>query len=83
LITRYSNPGDLVYDPFGGLMTIPVRAVKMGRFGMASELNPGYFLDGVNYLKAAESDLAMPALFDVEEFSERQAADIQPGSLFP
>ena len=54
LITRYSNAGDLVYDPFGGLMTVPYRAVKMGRKGKASELNTGYFLDGVQYLKAAE-----------------------------
>lgn len=68
LITRYSNPGDLVYDPFGGLMTVPVRAVKLGRRGQASELNTQYFLDGANYLKAIEADLSMPTLFDVEAF---------------
>ena len=26
LIERYSNPGELVYDPFGGLFTVPLRA---------------------------------------------------------
>jgi DNA modification methylase len=26
LINRYSNPGDVVHDPFGGLMTVPYRA---------------------------------------------------------
>ncbi|WP_395406265.1 DNA methyltransferase [Pseudoduganella sp. UC29_106] len=30
LINRYSNPGDLVYDPFCGLGTVPVRAMKLG-----------------------------------------------------
>jgi hypothetical protein len=27
LIERYSNKGDLVFDPFGGLMTVPYRAI--------------------------------------------------------
>jgi len=27
LITRYSNPTELVYDPFGGLFTTPLRAL--------------------------------------------------------
>ena len=65
LITRYSNPGDLVYDPFGGLMTVPVRALKHGRRGRAVELNPGYYLDGVKYLEAEERANAMPTLFDL------------------
>jgi hypothetical protein len=73
LITRYSNPGDLVYDPFGGLMTVPFRALKLGRRGQASELNAQYFLDGSNYMKAAEFDLAMPTLFDVDRFGDDAA----------
>lgn len=63
LITRYSNPGDLVHDPFGGLMTVPYRAVLNGRKGSASELNTGYFFDGCQYLAAAEKQMDMPDLF--------------------
>ncbi|WAG77018.1 DNA methylase N-4 [Metapseudomonas furukawaii] len=63
LINRYSNPGDLVHDPFGGLMTVPYRAIKLGRKGSASELNTAYFFDGVQYLQAAEKEVAMPDLF--------------------
>lgn len=63
LITRYSNPGDLVHDPFGGLMTVPYRAVLSGRKGSASELNTGYFFDGCQYLAAAEKQMDMPDLF--------------------
>ena len=63
LITRYSNPGELVHDPFGGLMTVPYRAIKQGRRGSASELNTAYFFDGIQYLKAAEKEMAMPDLF--------------------
>jgi DNA modification methylase len=67
LITRYSNPGELVYDPFAGLMTVPYRAIKLGRKGGGSELNTGYFFDGVSYCKAAESEFNMPDLFGMLE----------------
>jgi hypothetical protein len=67
LIGRYSNPGELVYDPFGGLFTVPYRALLAGRQGRAAELNPNYFLDGIKYLQSAERQLAAPTLFDLEE----------------
>jgi hypothetical protein len=66
LITRYSNPGELVFDPFGGLFTVPLRALHLGRRGRAVELNPGYFADGVKYLQAFERRVEMPTLFDLE-----------------
>lgn len=65
LIERYSNPGETVFDPFGGLMTVPLRALKAGRKGRAAELNPGYFMDGVAHLKAFEASADMPSLFDL------------------
>lgn len=64
IINRYSNPGDVVLDPFGGLMTVPERAVRLGRKGYGIELNADYFRDGVGYLKAAEAAIDMPTLFD-------------------
>jgi len=64
IINRYSNKGDLVLDPFGGLMTVPMTAIKMGRDGYGIELNPDYFRDGVGYLEAAERDITAPTLFD-------------------
>ena len=69
LIERSSNPGDLVFDPFGGLFTVPVRALKAGRRGRAVELNPGYFLDGVKHLQAQERASSIPSLFDLVEAS--------------
>jgi hypothetical protein len=66
LITRFSNEGELVYDPFGGLFTVPLRALKLARRGRAAELNPGYFLDGVKYLEAHEREASMPSIFDLE-----------------
>ena len=64
IINRYSNEGDLVYDPFGGLMTVPMVAVKMKRKGKGCELNPDYFRDGVGYLQSAEDEIDEPTLFD-------------------
>ena len=66
LINRYSNPGDLVFDPFGGLSTVAVRALKAGRQGRTVELNPGYFLDGVKYVQAEERKADLPTLFDLD-----------------
>ena len=66
LINRYSNPGDVVLDPFGGLMTVPYMALKMGRKGTAVELNNDYFRDGLGYLQAVEFEQNVPSLFDFE-----------------
>jgi DNA modification methylase len=78
LIQRYSNPDDIVYDPFCGLGTVPVRAMKLGRRGAGSELNPSYFADQVHYCRAMEREVSMPSLFDMEamdaEQPEREAA---------
>lgn len=54
LINRYSNPGDLVLDPFGGLGTVALEAIKAGRHGYTVELNNDYFRDAVGYLKEYE-----------------------------
>ncbi|MNW62537.1 DNA adenine methyltransferase YhdJ [compost metagenome] len=69
IINRYSNPGDLVFDPFAGLMTVPMQAVKMGRKGYGVELNTDYFRDGIGYLQAAEMEADMPTLFDFEDLA--------------
>lgn len=69
IIVRFSNPGELVMDPFGGLMTVPYMAVKLGRKGLGIELNPEYFRDGVHYMQEIESRTLAATLFDVEELS--------------
>lgn len=65
IINRYSNPGDLVFDPFGGLGTVPLEALKAGRRGYMCELNLDYFRDAVGYLKAEEDKQDAPTLFDL------------------
>lgn len=65
-INRFSNINDIIFDPFGGLMTVPYRAVKLKRKGYASELNPEYYRDGCAYMRAIEIEVKMPSLFDFE-----------------
>jgi DNA modification methylase len=63
VIERFSNPGDVVFDMFAGIFTVPYCAVKMGRFGIGTELNISYWHDGCNYLRQAEENLNAPTLF--------------------
>lgn len=65
IINRYSNKGDVVLDPFGGIMTVPKIAVDNGRYGIGIELNNGYFRDGVGYLKEADDKANTFTLFDL------------------
>lgn len=67
LIKRYSNEGDIIFDPFGGIGTVPLRAIKMHRQGLMTELNEGYFRDAVGYLDAEEAKIDTPTLFDLIE----------------
>lgn len=65
LIERYSNKGETVFDPFGGIQTVPYCAVKMGRKGLSTELNYDYWRDGLAYLQEAEMEVSAPTLFDL------------------
>ena len=65
LIERYSNKDEIVFDPFGGIQTVPYCAVKLGRRGLSTELNYDYWRDGLSYLQEAEQEVCSPTLFDL------------------
>ncbi|WP_428673679.1 DNA methyltransferase [Reyranella sp.] len=66
LVAQFSMPGETVYDPFAGLGTVPLRALRLKRRGIGTELSPSYFDDSVWYLKRQEAEAAIPALFDLD-----------------
>lgn len=70
IINQLSAPGDIVFDPFGGLMTVPYRAIKLGRYGMGVELSKPYYLDGLYYCQQAAEKKAQPSLFDFLDAEE-------------
>ena len=74
VIAQFSNPGDVVFDPFGGLGTVPYRAIKAGRYGYMTELSAPYFADAVGYLAAMEREMSIPTLFDFMDAEDLQAA---------
>jgi DNA modification methylase len=66
-IEQWSNKGDLVLDPFGGIGTVAYRAVLKGRRGYSIELSPDYFFDSIVYCEMAEQQASTPTLFDLAE----------------
>ena len=64
-IIQLSMPGETVFDPFAGIGTVPLRAMKLGRVGYGSELSPLYWKDAVKYCEAEERKLATLSLFDL------------------
>ncbi|WP_313278163.1 DNA methyltransferase [Stutzerimonas balearica] len=73
-IEQYSMQGETVYDPFGGLMTVPYCSIRMRRRGYGCELSPSYFLDGAAYCAAAAREMGMPDLFEMLEAEQKADA---------
>jgi DNA methylase len=67
VITQFSMPGETVFDPFAGLGTVPLCALKQGRRGFGIELSAAYFADAVEYMHHAEVKKATPCLFGLLE----------------
>jgi hypothetical protein len=65
LIDRYTNAGEIVFDPFSGLGTVAMRALERGRVGVGCELAEIYHRDAISYLRSAEERIAVPTLFDL------------------
>ena len=74
LIRMYSNPGELVGDPFSGLGSTVLEAVRQGRRGFGSELNPVSTADSVVYLTRHDNEANAPTLFDLLDLEEGNAA---------
>lgn len=68
LIVQRSMPGELVFDPFAGIGTVPFRALHLGRRGAGVELSPDYFAAAAKNCALAEADTRpVPTLFDALE----------------
>jgi len=63
-IRLYSNEGDVVLDPFAGLFTVPVVAIRLGRYGHGIELAESYWEAGVIYCEEAELQRKQVSLFE-------------------
>lgn len=69
-IELWSNPGDEIADPFGGIGSVGYEAIRLGRKAHLCELNTEYFEYGVGYCREVEYKRSVPTLFDVMEFEK-------------
>ena len=66
-IELWSNPNDIVLDPFAGIGSTPYVALRMGRRGLGVELKESYYEQAV---KNCNEALNMPALHDLDGETE-------------
>lgn len=58
-IELWTNPGDIVFDPFGGIGSVPYTGLRMGRRGLGIELKESYYKQMELNLKGALNDAVM------------------------
>ena len=66
-LTLYSNPGDLVLDPFNGIGSTGYQAVKMGRRYIGVELKPEYAKQAARFLESAAGQPVIEGIADLEQ----------------
>lgn len=64
-IRLWSNPGETVFSPFGGIGSEPYVAVKLGRRAIAIELKPSYWQSAVKVMRDLDADMDVPT-FDFD-----------------
>jgi len=62
-IKLYSNPGETILTPFGGIGSEGYQAVKFGRKAVLIELKPEYFQVLVKNMRNIEAETLLPDLF--------------------
>jgi DNA modification methylase len=62
-IKLYSNPGEMVLTPFGGIGSEAYMAVKLGRKATLIELKPEYYKVAISNLKQAEAETTKGDMF--------------------
>lgn len=67
-VELWSNPGDVVYDPFMGIGSTAYQALRMGRHALGSELKEAYFRHSLRNVRAAEEQRG--TLFDLAEVGD-------------
>lgn len=66
-IELWSNPGDVIFDPFAGIGSTLYEAVKAGRRGLGIELKEAYFNQAIKNCELARQQTEQGGLFIVDE----------------
>lgn len=62
-VRLWSNPGETIFTPFGGIGSELYTAVKRGRRAVGIELKPSYWRSAVDMLTDLDREMAIPDLF--------------------
>ena len=63
-VLLYSNPGETVLSPFGGIGSEPYVAVKHGRKAISCELKHSYWQLAVKHMRELDAEMNAPSLLD-------------------
>ncbi len=80
LCAVWTNPGDLIFDPFSGRGSTGWQILQMGRKYIGFELKESYYNMAISTLKQAEQIILQPDLFselDLERTPESKAKEWQ------
>lgn len=66
-VRLWSNPGELVLSPFGGIGSEGWVSLMRGRRFVGCELKPSYWKQAVANLQAMEARMDLPTLFDTDD----------------
>lgn len=75
MIRLYSNPGDLVLDPFSGIGSTPYVAVEQGRRAAGFELKESYHRQSLKNVERAQPRNIRPVVLDLFSALEDDAAE--------
>jgi len=81
LVLLHSAPGEIVHDPFGGIGSTGVVAIKHGRKAVLSELKASYYRQLIRNLDNAVSERGALTLFDLEGADQEDRAGSCPSAL--
>lgn len=68
-LSLWSNEGDVVFSPFGGIGSEGVASLRMCRKFIGTELNPPYYQQAIKNLQAEEKSGVQTSIFDVLELT--------------
>ena len=74
-IELWTNPNDIVFDPFMGIGSTPYVALRMGRRGIGCELKGSYYEQAVANLTNAAKEETMPHIvgqIDISDFLDEE-----------
>jgi len=69
-ILQHTQEGEIVYDPFMGLGTVPLRAVMLNRVGWGVDLSKAYYQEALWHMRHALTGHTVPMLYDLMDAEE-------------